>query len=101
MKNTLIIISIISLIFIFWCNKNPQITDIINTWEMVEQNPVTATWNIIDLTWKDENNLKWASTWEIKNIIDEYKANNTWYWDKIDWNTIDLMEKVIEKIEKK
>lgn len=101
MKKILIITSIISSLFIFWCNKSPQTTDMINTWEIIEQNIGNTTWDTIDLTWTEQNNLTWATSWDIKILIDEYKAKNTWDSDKLNENDIDLIEKVIEKIEKK
>ena len=101
MKRVLIIAGIISLLFIFWCNKKPSTTDTINTWELSEENNKTTTWDTEIQTWIDKKEPILATTWDIKDIIDEYKTNNTWNWDKLNENDIELMEKVIDKIEKK
>ena len=101
MKKFIIIVSILSSLFIFWCNKDSQITETVTTWEVLEQNTENQTWTTTNLTWTQQNNLTWATSWDIKILIDEYKAKNTWDSDKLNENDIDLMEKIIEKIEKK
>jgi hypothetical protein len=100
-KKLLIIASIISWLFIFWCNKNLQSVETINTWDTLEQNIEDTTWNTISSTWTDQNYLSWATSWDIKVLIEEYKTKNTWDSDNLNENDIDLMEKVIDKIEKK
>lgn len=108
MKKILIITSIASLLFIFGCAKVPEATDTINTWESLEQyiddntwDTQANTWNIDIQTWTNEVDLTWATSWDIKILIDDYKAKNTWDSDKLNENDIELMEKVIDKIEKK
>ncbi len=100
MKKILIIISIISSILIFGCNKNPETTDIVNTWDTIEESITNITWDTSNLSWTQQNNMTWATSWDIKILIDEYKTQNTWDSDKLNENDIDLMEKIIEKIEK-
>lgn len=106
-KKLLIITSIASLLFLFWCNKKSQEIESINTWNIVEQNIETATWSNQEIIWEDENSLSWKTsplltdTWDIKTIIDEYKSKNTWKQEKLNENDIELMEKIIDKIDKK
>lgn len=101
MKRILIITIIISSLLIFWCNKNPQITDIANTWDIIQQDIENLTWNTINLSWTQQNNMTWATSWDIQILIDQYKTKENWDSDKLNENDIDLMEKVIEEIEKK
>lgn len=101
MKKFLIIIGILSSLLIFWCNKNPQITDMLNTWDKTQQNIENITWNTINLSWTQQNNMTWATSWDIQTIIDQYKTKETGDSDKLNENDIDLMEKIIEEIEKK
>lgn len=101
MKRFLIITSIISSLLIFGCNKTPQIIDTTDTWEVLEKNIDNTTWDTIGLTWTEQNNLTGATSWDIQIFIDEYKTKETWNSDKLNENDIDLMEKVIEEIEKK
>jgi len=101
MKKVLIITNIISLLFIFWCNKKALTTNTINTWESLEKSNTSITWDMKTQTWIDKDKSTWATTWDIKDIIEEYKINNTWNSDKLNENDIELMEKLIDKIEKK
>ena len=101
MKRFLIITVVLSSLLIFWCNKNPQITNIANTWDIIQQNIENITWTTINLSWTQQNNMTWATSWDIQILIDQYKTKETGDSDKLNENDIDLMEKVIEEIEKK
>ncbi|MFZ2150855.1 MAG: hypothetical protein WAZ12_03965 [Candidatus Absconditicoccaceae bacterium] len=101
MKRFLIITSIISSLLIFGCNKTPQIIDTTDTGEVLEKNIDNTTGDTIGLTGTEQNNLTGATSGDIQIFIDEYKTKETGNSDKLNENDIDLMEKVIEEIEKK
>jgi hypothetical protein len=108
MKKLLIVASGISLLFIFWCDKNPESIDTANTGEILEQKLETTTWDTQSQTWigQDSSNQTktdtlLTDTWDIKKLIEDYKKDNPWYSKKLDENTVELLEKLMEKIENK
>lgn len=127
MKKLLIITSILSSLVLIWCNLNrtwneiTENTDFINSqsWEIQEEikeeakinnfqdcvaagNPImesyprqcTHNWQnfVEEITWEIEENT------DLENIIEDIKNDWTW-WDELNDKDIELMEKIIEKIE--
>lgn len=127
MKKLLIITALASSLILFWCNvnksdpideENTQQEEIIEieTWEVQEENlEINNFQDCVDagLTIMESYPRQCGYNWivfteevpeeiqentDIKDMIDDLK-NNQSDWDKLDDKDIDLMEKVIEKIE--
>jgi len=104
-KKLLIITSIIWLLLSFWCTKKQIKIDWDNN---IIQTQTTWTSIWIQTTWAQQNDVTpiktdtlLTNTWDIKVLIEEYKAKNTWDNKNRNENDVELLEKLMEKIENK